>query len=128
MMEGRLNEEISTRCFLASLRRWILSSKTKFSFFLARASHLASTGRYSDSAVFPIPAPRLGLFKGQEVSKLDAKCWQRLCRQRVLHIFVMALNYIHRGNKPTSPALLRRSPNAVHLAIYRRLKTFLDCV
>ena len=123
--EGRLTEEISTLHFFASLPRWILRSRTKFSSFLARTFHLASTGSCPDSAVFPIPAPRLGLFGVQGVSKLNAKCWQRLCRQRVLHVIVMALNYLHRGNRPISPALLGRSPTAVHLAIYRRLRTLL---
>ena len=93
--------------------------------FLARTFHLASTGPCHDSAVFPIPAPRLGLFRSQGVSKLNAKRWQRLCRQRVLHVLVMALNYMHRGNKPISPVLLGRSPTSVHLAIYRRLRTLL---
>ena len=92
---------------------------------IARTFHLASTGPCPDSAVFPIPAPRLGLFRSQGVSKLNAKRWQRLCRQRVLHVLVMALNYMHRGNKPISPVLLGRSPTSVHLAIYRRLRTLL---
>lgn len=84
--DERLTEEISVQHLCASLPRWILRSKTKFSSFLARTFHL--TGSAPDSAVLPIPAPRLGLFCGQGISKLSTKRWLRLCRQRVLHVIV----------------------------------------
>eukprot|EP00435_Cladocopium_sp_Y103_P016191 s1218_g4.t1 len=87
--------------------------------------HIAPTGSCPDSAVFPIPAPRLGLFSGQDVPKLAAKKWKRPCRHRILHVIVMALNYIHSGMQHVSVTLLARKPNHVHLAIYRRIGSLL---
>eukprot|EP00435_Cladocopium_sp_Y103_P053894 s978_g17.t1 len=123
--EERLSEEISFQRFLACLPRWISRSRTKFSFLLARSFHIQRAGVCPLSAVFPIPVPHIGLFGGQEGSKLSASKWKRLCFKRALHVVVVALNYIHSGMRPFPLALLGRSPNQTHLAIYKRLRALL---
>ena len=57
--DERLTEEISVQHLCASLPRWILRSKTKFSSFLARTFHL--TGSAPDSAPQSYQYPPLDL-------------------------------------------------------------------
>ena len=114
-----LEVTITFRQFAASLPRWILDSRTRFSSFLARSFKAQSSGLGPTSAVFPIPLPDFGLFlsSGPQLPKAS---WS-LCRKRIIHTLVVALNYVHFGLKPVSIAELGRQPSSTHRAIYRRL-------
>ena len=81
-------EEISYRRLLACLPRWILRTHTGFASFLARTFHIQRNGNSLASAIFPVPLPRLGLFRAQPVPKLSKRKWASLCAQRVLHVAV----------------------------------------
>eukprot|EP00435_Cladocopium_sp_Y103_P062720 s916_g24.t1 len=82
--------------------------------------HTVAGGQSPASTVYPIPAPRLGLFRAQRVPKLGTRQWAK-----ALHIVVMALNYIHNNCAFVPLDLLGRRPNATHLAIYSRLRSLL---
>ena len=79
-------EEISYRRLLACLPRWILRTHTGFASFLARTFHIQRNGNSLASAIFPVPVPRLGLFRAQRVPKLSKRKWASLCAQRFLHV------------------------------------------
>lgn len=97
-----------------------MKARTSFSAFLARSFHAKRRGSSSASATFPIPVPRLGLFCAQRAPKLSSRKWSSLCTQRVLHVIIMALNFLHGGMKSVPTSLLGRRPNQTHLAIYER--------
>eukprot|EP00435_Cladocopium_sp_Y103_P023047 s3468_g5.t1 len=94
--------------------------RTAFSSFLARTLHAQPSGLGPSSAVFPIPLPHFGLFRGSGPQLQSAKWWT-LCRKRILHILVVALNYLHSGLRHVDMTELGRAPSAVHRAIYSRL-------
>eukprot|EP00435_Cladocopium_sp_Y103_P003960 s4316_g1.t1 len=112
---------ITFRQFVAALPRWILKCRTPFSSFLARSLHALPSGLGPSSAVFPIPLAHFGLFRGSGPQLPGAKWWT-LCRNRLLHIMVVALNYLHFGLRHIEMTELGRAPSAVHRAIYRRLR------
>ena len=96
-----------------------------FASFLARTFHIQPLGKCSDTAVFPLPVPRFGLFGKQLTPKLDLKRWRRLCFQRSLHVVVMALNFIYGNMHPPPLALLGRRPNRIQKGIYKHLRRLL---
>ena len=75
------------------------------------------------SVVFPLPLPQLGLFRGSG-PWLGRRRWILLCRKRVLHLLIVALNFLHFGFRPDVLPLLGRCPNSLHLKIYDRLWAF----
>ncbi len=109
---------------LASLPRWILSARTPFSGFFTKSFHVSRCGPSPASVVFPLPLPQLGLFKGSG-PKLCRRRWISLCRKRVLHLLVVALNFLHFGFRPDVLPLLGRRPNSLHLEVYDRLWSFI---
>ena len=120
--EARLTEDISFLQFLASLPRWVLRSRTRFGSFLSKSFHVKRTGSCPSSAIFPLPAPRLGLFEPQGSPSTSATQWKKLCLQRALHVVVMALNFVHNGLRFPDLDLLGRCPNALQLSVFRRLR------
>ena len=128
MKDGnRFDEVISYRRLLSCLPRWILRTHTDFASFLARTFHIPRNGSSLASAIFPVPVPRVGLFRAQRVPKLSQRKWASLCAQRVLHVAVVAHNYIHQGMKPVPVSQLGRRPNSSHLAIYKKALVCHDC-
>ena len=104
--EDRLSMTISFRRLLACLPRLILSSRIRFSAFLANSFHTVRSGSCPASTVFPIPVPWTGVFDKQGIPKLNHRRWQQLCFKRGLHICVIALNYVYNGLQPVPVALL----------------------
>ena len=123
--DQKLRETITNRKLLACLPRWIISSRTPFSAFLSKTFHIPRSGVCPASAVFPVPIPEVGLFGQQETPRLSSKKWRSLIHKRVLHIAVIALNYLQNGANPVALSLLGRRPTSVHNAIYRRLRSLL---
>eukprot|EP00438_Fugacium_kawagutii_P001298 Skav226282 [mRNA] locus=scaffold3301:83585:106858:+ [translate_table: standard] len=119
-----LNTTFTFRQFCACLPRWILSSRSPFASFLARSMHAQPSCFSTSSTVYPIPLPEHGLFRGSG-PKLTKKKWWSLCRRRVLHVLVVALNYLHAGQKQFGLEELGRRPSALHRAIYRRLEALI---
>lgn len=102
-----------------------MRARTSFSFFLARTFHINCSGSCPASATFPIPVPRLGLVSAQGIPKFSRRKWASLCLQGTLHVIIVALNYMHGGMRHVPSALLGRRPNAIHLAIYKRMRSLL---
>lgn len=105
---------------MAAFPRWILTARTPFSRFLARSFHLHPGETSSDSVVFPLPLADFGLFV-RSGPKLSKRRWLCLLRKRVLHIVIVALNYVHGGAVLQDLSLLGRRPNKVQAAAHRRL-------
>lgn len=73
------------------------------------------------SVVFPLPLPELGLFCGG-IPKLSSKKWRSLIRKRLLHIVVVALNFLEGSLNMKNIHLLGRQPNSVQRKIHARLR------
>ena len=76
------------------------------------------------SVVFPLPLPELGLFCGG-TPKLSSKKWRSLIRKRLLHIVVVALNFLEGSLNMKNIHLLGRQPNSVQWKIHARLRLLL---
>ena len=109
---------------VASLPRWILATRTFFSSLLFRTFHILPGSIAPETVVFPIPVPELGLFRSGN-PKLSSKKWRALIRKRLLHIVVVALNFIEGSLNMQNVHLLGRHPNTVHRQIHKRLRMLL---
>ena len=113
---------LSFREWAAALPRWILKSRSPFAAWLASSfrSPASRWGAAPPSATFPLPLPFLGLFSGSG-PRLSKVSWRRLRLRRVLHILVLALNFVHEGLRVIPSELLWRVPNAHQRKAYDRL-------
>ena len=113
---------LSFREWAAALPRWIWKSRSPFAAWLASTFHSPASrwGTAPPSATFPLPLPFLGLFEGSG-PRLSKVSWRRLRLRRVLHILVLALNFVHEGLRFTPSELLWRVPNAHQRKAYDRL-------
>lgn len=111
---------ISFLQYAASLPRWILNAKTAFSSFLAKSFHIHRCGTCPSSVVFPLPLPECGLFDGSG-PKLSRKKWTSLVKRRLLHVVVVALNFLYSGYQ-SDLKLLGRCPNLAQKSIHSRLR------
>ena len=122
--EGPLDEKIpQSITFLrlaASLPRWILATRTKFAAYLAKTFHLQCGGSAPSTVVFPLPLADFDIFLGG-ASRLSHRRWLTLVRKRLLHLVIVALNYLHDGFRGGDVALLGRRPNQLQRAMHRRL-------
>ena len=111
---------LSFQRFAASMPRWIMATKTPFAAFLAKTFHLQCGGTTPSSVVFPLPLADFGIFwsGGPRLSK---RRLMTLLRKRLLHIIIVALNFIHSGFKEGDLELLGRRPNHVQAGVHRRL-------
>ena len=122
-----LNPLCSTITFedwCASLPRWILKSRTKFSWFLKRSFNaVRQDQKCLPTTVFPLPSPGVECFSGGG-PKLKKKQWLRVCRARVLHIVVFSLNYLYLGRFPSNEELGRQA-NERQKRVFARLSSHL---
>ena len=106
---------------LAALPRWILSTRTTFSSFLAQSFRIQRRDDVTPaSAVFPLPLADFGLFvsSGPNLSK---RRWRTLLWKRMRHLIIVALNFLHGGVTHCQLGLLGRGPNAVQSQVHSRL-------
>ena len=115
---------ISFHKMCASFPRWILLSRTPFAAFLAKSFHIQRCGSTPASVVFPLPLAEIGLFSGSG-PKLPCRKWTSLVRRRVLHIVIVALNFLHDGFNPETIKMLGRCPNLAQSRIHRRLEALI---
>ena len=126
--EGEINDippSISFQCLVASLCRWVMRSKTRFAYFLTRTFHLQCWGTSPSTVVFPLPLADFGVFKSSG-PKLCSRRWKCVLRKRILHILVVALNYIYEGGTITNVAMLGRRPNVHQERIHKRLLSLIS--
>ena len=106
---------------LASLTRWILSAHTPFSSFLSSSfAVIQCWEKCPATVVFPLPLADFGLFGGVD-PKLHGKRFTTLCKKRLRHILIMALNYLHGGLCHRDFHLLGRRPNSSQSQMHQRL-------
>eukprot|EP00438_Fugacium_kawagutii_P018831 Skav221701 [mRNA] locus=scaffold1494:459337:464550:+ [translate_table: standard] len=109
---------------VASLPRWILGTKTQFASLLACSFSLRCRGDAPATIVFPLPLADFGVFDGSG-PRLSKRRWSTLLRKRLLHVVIVALNYLEGSLHHGSLHLLGRRPNQVHRAVHSRLWSLL---
>ena len=119
-----IQQSITFRSLAVCLPRWILATRTRFAAYLAKTFHLQCGDAVPSTVVFPLPLADLGVFKGG-ASRLSKRRYLTLVRKRLLHIIIVALNYLHDGFRGGDVALLGRRPNLIQKAIHRRLWSLL---
>eukprot|EP00435_Cladocopium_sp_Y103_P067062 s89_g29.t1 len=108
------------------LPRWIMRSRTAFAWHLRRSFACDfSTPQTSALSTMAFPLPLSGLSKGGGgTARLSRRRFLKLCRSRVLHISVFALNVLYLGRFPTLEELSRR-PTALQSAVLSRLRSLI---
>eukprot|EP00438_Fugacium_kawagutii_P018756 Skav204395 [mRNA] locus=scaffold2947:164542:176525:+ [translate_table: standard] len=79
-------------------------------------------GKTSATIVFPLPLADFGLFSGGG-PKLPRRRCATLLRKRLLHLVIVALNYLEGCLNYETVHLLGRRPNAVQRSIHARLRS-----
>ena len=117
---------LSFREYAAALPRLLLQSRTPFGAYLGASfkNSACRDGNAPPSATFPLPLPELNLFAASG-PRLPLRKWRSLVRRRMLHILVLALNYVREGLKRPPEYLLWRVPNSHQRQVYDRLRNFL---
>ena len=122
---GVTNVPMSLHAWSWSLTRCLLRGRTSFSMFLRRSlgGCLGGPLDVAATALFPIPLLRdvQGVFGPQRFGK--ARRFRAAVR-RMVHLAVMALNFLHCGGG-LDYELLRRSPSEAHVAVYQRLEALI---
>ena len=90
------SKSASSSCLLAAFPRWILRARSTFSWILARTFSLRCRGSTPASVVFPLPLMDFGLFQWSG-PKLSRRRWASVVRKRLLHVIIVALNFLHNG-------------------------------
>ena len=117
-----LQSKISFLQWAICLPRWILRSKTKFSYCLARSFAVLSRSDKTASTVFPLPLPSLDCFACSGPGLSHRRLWT-LAKTRLLNIWILVLDFMYLGRWPSLEEL-RRSPCVCCLAcVGRRLKS-----
>ena len=104
--------------------RRMLAAKTPFSYFLIKTiSNCRGRRSAASTALFPIPVPfdEIWLRAPQRISREKRIM---VARRKLVHIAVMALNYMHSSAPLACLDLLWRRPNSHHLKVYERLGAF----
>ena len=110
---------ITFQNLVASMPRWVLSTKTRFAYFVSRSFHIKCQGAALSTAVFPLPLADFNLAGGRGL-RLSRRRWKCLARKRLLHLIIMALNFLHDGMSIRSLDMLGRRPNQIQRAIHKR--------
>ena len=113
-------QSISFQNLVASMPRWVLSSKTKFAHFLSRSFHIKCGGSAPSTVVFPLPLADFGIFESRG-PKLSQRRWRCLLKKRMLHLVIVAINFLHDGMTIREMDLLGRRPNSIQRAMHKRL-------
>ena len=103
----------------------VLRTRTPFSAFLSFSLKLHRSDQPSTPQLFPVPVPFPGIFNRMPTG-LSLRDRRRILLKRVLHVMVMALNFLHDGLRsfPCEKAL-SRCPSSAHRSIYRKIQGIL---
>ena len=116
--EDSLKSTISFRRLVAALPRLIVRSRTRFAAALAKSFHVVYNGDQPCSTVFPLPLKDFGTYRAQETSRLSAARWWKICRKRLLHVFIVFLNYLHHDGAAFDFQSLGRRPSHAQMQIH----------
>ena len=124
-LENPLKTSSNVPKIVAAMPRWILACRTFFSSLLARTFHTLPWGASPATVVFPLPLAHFGLFGGG-ASRLKGRQWRALLRKRLLHMVIVAVNFLEGSLNNTNVHLLGRSPNAVQRKVRSRLEALIS--
>ena len=113
---------VSFQRWSAALPRWILKTRTKFAFCLAKTFSILRRSEETASTLFPLPLPSLDCFRSSGPG-LSRRRFQSLCKSRLLNIWVLVLDFLYLGRWPSVDEL-RRCPSQQQVAVFERLRTF----
>ena len=107
--------------------RRLLASRTAFSFYLLQSITQSGKGRtdFLATALFPIPWPFEGIWI-QGLKKMNSSARHLLACRKLLHVAVMALNFLHERVPLSSLGLLQRHPGPIHKQVYGRLMVLIQ--
>ncbi len=101
--------------------RRLLATRTSFSYYLLKSISNCRGRRFAAStALFPIPVPFDDIWDGS-LQRLNTRRRVEVARRRLVHLAVMALNYLHSTSPLACVDLLWRRPSLHHLRVYERL-------
>ena len=126
---GTFDRKTDFWAWAAALPRLILATRTSFSRFLASTFPLrpgSVTGH--PTALFPLPIPKPGCFdagKDPEATPRSLSLRRRLLLDRVLHVVVMGLNFLHSNFRHVPAHVLQRLPSPCQLQVFDRLRVLL---
>lgn len=126
--EGSSDGGVSSlrQCSLSSwpnfVFRNLLRSKTPFAWFVHKAILHCRVGTLfpSTTALFPIPLPRDDVWSVVPKHRSKA-CRLRRAYRKMLHLVILALNYLHFASPLNVVHLLGRSPSDLHMSLFARL-------
>ena len=114
-----INETMTFVRWAICLPRWVLATRNDYAWHLARSFSVKWHGSAMRSAVFPLPVPFPGCFDGGG-PWLSRSRMKVLAQKRVVHLIVVALNFMHLRRFATDFEL-RRFPNRAQQLCFRRL-------
>ena len=97
-----------------------MATGTAFARFLAGTLHLPRDDSSPSTALFPLPAPRPGCFDKDVPEHGNAR--RQLLLDRVLHVTVAALNFLHANFRPVPSHCLQKPPSLCQAAVFDRLE------
>ena len=98
-----------------------MRARSTFAWLLARTFSLRGRGSSSASAVFPLPLLDFGLF-ARSGPRLSNRRWLSVVKRRVLHVTIVAFNFVQNGCRPFDVSLIGRSPKALQRKMLHRLR------
>jgi hypothetical protein len=120
-----LVDSINFSTWAICLPRWILKTRSDFAWHLRRSLSFSAPQRSQlSTTVFPLPAPPMPVRTSKGFPKLSKRRLLKLCRARLLHVTVLALNFVYLGRYPTSEELGRKA-NPSQTQVFQRLRALL---
>ena len=106
--------------------RNILKSRTRFSFFVQKALFSCRSGSkiLTATALFPIPLPRDDAWN-LDLKHVGSDLRRRKAVKMILHLVVLALNYLHFRNPFQVLDVIGRRPSEAHKAVFARLSALI---
>ena len=106
----KVDAPISFRSWASSAHLKFIKARTPFAYFLFKTLHLCRCGDDTPASVlFPLPVPFPGSFRS--LPSLGSRKRTLVAERRLLHVLVMALNYLYNDCSFVPLGLLRREPN-----------------
>ena len=113
-----LDSPFSFRRLVAVAPRLILTSRTRLSTALEKSFRIISNGDPPCTTVFPLPLEDFGISSQRISPRLSVNKWWKPCRKRLLHIFIVFLNYLYHEGAAFDHYSLGRRPIVQHRCKY----------
>ena len=123
LLQAPFEFELTHPKWCAMLVSQVLRGRCHFSSFVASSFKIPRSSLASSLPMFPIPVPPGTHFDGMSPD-MTWKEKRRVHLDRVVHILVMALNYLHSDGRFIGKELLGRPPSPWHFRVYRQLRRF----